>query len=172
MRAAPLLAQLGKLEELRFDRGILHSQRSGRWFPIGGLPSEFSVEDRSPADAAPDVGAGFGTPKSHALLKQAVSLEQQADELEERELQRSGNAEGSTRQGLVADAYGDETRLAPTPAEIEAWANAFEVQFKGRYRTGITLVPQRYRLVWRAGSIDEGSSFIEFEAAARQSEAA
>jgi len=164
---APLLMQLSKLEELKFDRGILHAQRTGRFFPIGGLGSEFAIEDRNPMDAAGDIGASFGVPRSHALLRQAVALERQAVDLEERELQRSGNAEGITLQALIVDAYADETRLAPTPSEIESWADSFEVQFKGRYCASVSLQPKRFHLIWRNGLIDS-ASFIEYEAATRE----
>lgn len=169
---APLLAQLAKLEELRFDRGILNSQKIGRWYNCGGLPSEFALEDRGPGDAAPDVGAGFGTPRSHALLKQVVQLEFQAAELEEKPLLRDGDIEATTLDGVIAAAYSDPCRLSPSPAEIEQWATDFEAQFfKGRHRASVVLAPTRFRLIWRALEI-VASSFIEFEAAARQSEAA
>jgi hypothetical protein len=165
---APLLAQLAKLEDLKLDRSVLQCQRVGRFYPIGGLPSEFALEDRGPGDAAADIGAGFGVPKSHALLRQAVALEHQAADLEETPLARDGDVEAATLDGVIAAAYSDPCRLSPNPAEIEQWATDFEAQFfKGRHRASIVLVPTRFRLMWSALEI-VASSFVEFEAAVRE----
>ncbi len=101
-----------------------------------------------------------GMPRSLALLEEAAAAEREAARIEIEGLPASGEARAETPGDLLAavTAQGDHV-LYPEHSAIEDWARGCEAALQ-RIAPGLVNAPRTYRLTWRKGAIDTGTSSL------------
>lgn len=112
----PLLARLGELENVTFDRSILQHQRAGDWYSTRVMGGRFANEDDGPG-AAPDP-----TNNSPFAIPRSVKARWQAELHDRRALELQGMAEavsGGDVEQLLQQAI---AIVRPAPEQVEAAA--------------------------------------------------
>jgi hypothetical protein len=142
-KAAHLLAKLSALElpeGTAYDHTILGCQPTGAW-------------------------PGVLKPRSKALTEEAGRLDNQAEELERREVPVSARLtlKKATIDALFQDeVFHDSGYFAPATFQVESWAEAVEGKVRHERPDLIRVKNRQYEIVWRGTELDTTDSTLRF----------
>ena len=164
-RCEPHLRKLAELQGVQYTSAILLAERVGHWMPdiINAKPAE----DCNPHEMTRDLDGGFAVPKFLALRDEARLLDQQARQVEMREIHQDyAIVKPTVEEMLAAEEFQNAETLTPPVYKIEQWALALESRIL-RERPGLAWGEgnsplRRYRLAWKAGEIDHYHSTLTF----------